>query len=141
MKKNCLTDTGFWIGIIDPSDSKRENSLLIYDLIENHNILFPWPCVYETLKTRYSRRRDSLIILEKILKLPQITFISDIDYREDALEKTFLNFRLNKPTHSLADNVIREILHDINIKVDYLITFNKRDFIDVCHKRNIEILE
>jgi hypothetical protein len=41
---------------------------------------------------------------------------------------------------SLVDMVIRYILDDVNIRKDCLLTFNRRDFVDVCRKRQIEIL-
>jgi hypothetical protein len=46
---------------------------------------------------------------------------------------------LNRPL-SLVDTVIREMLSDESLKIDYLITFNIKDFIDVCSRRNITIL-
>ncbi|MBI4647057.1 MAG: hypothetical protein HY738_10830 [Bacteroidia bacterium] len=76
-----------------------------------------------------------------MIKSPLVKIIEDNEYRESALEKTITNIKLSKSFHSLTDNVIREILSDINIKIDYLVTFNKRDFIDICNKRQIEIIE
>jgi hypothetical protein len=35
---------------------------------------------------------------------------------------------------SLTARVIRYILEKVNIKIDTLITFNPRDFVDVCRK-------
>jgi len=32
------------------------------------------------------------------------------------------------------------VLDDINVKVDYLATFNDADFVDVCQRRRIEII-
>ena len=41
---------------------------------------------------------------------------------------------------SLVDLVINQIIRDINVKIDYMITFNKKDFYINCSKRNIKIL-
>ncbi|MGB1204020.1 MAG: hypothetical protein ACPG5B_00150 [Chitinophagales bacterium] len=41
---------------------------------------------------------------------------------------------------SLVDMIIRNILKDINIRVDYLVTDNTRDFADVCAMRGVEII-
>ena len=41
---------------------------------------------------------------------------------------------------SVVDSVIREIITDINVKIDYLITFNIKDFQDLCALRRIEII-
>jgi hypothetical protein len=141
MKRSyVLTDAGFWIGLLDQSDQFNDNAISILALIEDHNIVFPWPCVYETLRTRYCKRKDFMIILEKIIKGPNITLFDDSQYRKTALETTFINIKLRKSFQSLVDNVIREILCDINVKIDYLVTFNERDFSDICSKRNIQIL-
>ena len=58
-------------------------------------------------------------------------------YKEEALEKTF-NSNLNRHI-SLVDMVIRLIMLETNFKIDYLVTFNERDFIDICIKRKIQI--
>ena len=35
--------------------------------------------------------------------------------------------------------VIRFMLMNVNLKVDYLVTYNEKDFVDVCKKRKIGI--
>lgn len=141
MKQNILTDTGFWIGLLDPTDAYNKISEDISSLIKDDYIIFPWPCMYETLRTKYCKRRDRIIIIEKIIKSPNIELFDDCKFRNNALEKTLKNIKFGHSFYSLADNVIREILSDINVKIDYLVTFNKRDFVDICNKRQIEILE
>ena len=42
---------------------------------------------------------------------------------------------------SLVDVIIRLILDDPTVKIDYLVTFNVGDFSDVCQRRNIVILQ
>ncbi len=65
-----------------------------------------------------------------------IEWIDDSLYREGAMER-FLDNKGKK--FSLVDLVIREILQDVNIKIDYLVTFNTDDFEDICNRRGIEI--
>lgn len=66
--------------------------------------------------------------------------IDDEDYKNDALNFTFeSSIRNNRPL-SLVDNIIRLMLNDKQIKIDYLISFNNKDFIDVCLSRRIEFL-
>jgi predicted nucleic acid-binding protein len=43
-------------------------------------------------------------------------------------------------TMSLADMVMRLMLEDVNIRVNGLLTFNRKDFHDVCRKRGLEML-
>ena len=37
--------------------------------------------------------------------------------------------------------VIREMISDIDMRIDYLVTFNVKDFADVCAIRGVEILD
>ncbi len=41
---------------------------------------------------------------------------------------------------ALVDMVIRLILDDINVRKDGLLTFNHKDFADLCRKHQIEML-
>ena len=141
MNKVVLTDTGFWIGLIDPNDQFHEASSVIEDLIEGDKILFPWPCLYETISTRLIRKRAQLQYLEKAISKPDIVFFQDEEYREEALKHLFQFYRNRGLTYSLADCVIREILKDVNVKVNYLITYNSKDFRDICDQRKIDIID
>ena len=140
MNKVILTDTGFWLGLIDPTDQFHAFSMNISDLIEGYKIIFPWPCLYETISTHLTRRRERLLLLEEIISKPNIIFLEDNDYKIEALKQVFQFSRSVGFTYSLTDSVIREILKDINVRVDYLVTFNERDFKDVCDQRAIGII-
>ena len=65
--------------------------------------------------------------------------LSDEPYRNHALERVFKN-----PTPSLSlslvDQVIRLALMDPNTRIDAMITFNPRDFSDICHSKNIDLI-
>ncbi len=140
MAKIILTDAGFWLGLVDPKDQFHESSNTIAEMIEGYNILFPWPCLYETISTYLVRRRERLLYLEKFIKRPNIFLFDDKDYKLTALEEVFQLNRISGFTYSLTDSVIREILKDINVKVNYLVTFNDEDFKDLCSMRKIEII-
>src|SRR6266487_2021914 len=140
MAKIILTDAGFWLGLVDPKDQFHESSNTIAEMIEGYNILFPWPCFYETISTYLVRRRERLLYLEKFIKRPNIFLFDDKDYKLTALEEVFQLNRISGFTYSLNDSVIREILKDINVKVNYLVTFNDEDFKDLCSMRKIEII-
>ena len=139
MAKTILTDTGYWLGLVDSKDQYHEVANTLAQIIEGNQIIFPWPCLYETISTRLARRREQLLFFEELLKKPEIILFDDTDYKINALEEVFRSNRLGF-THSLTDSVIREILKDINVKINYLVTFNNRDFEDICQKRQIEIL-
>jgi len=140
MAKIVLTDACFWLGLVDPKDQYHEMSNTVAELIEGYQIIFPWPCLYETISTHLSRRRDRLLYLEEFIKKPDIILFDDGNYKDNALEEVFKLNKTSGHTYSLTDSVIREILRDIDVRVNYLVTFNSRDFIDVCQLRQIEIL-
>lgn len=77
MNKIILTDTCFWLGLVDPTDQFHPSSLAIAELIENNNIIFPWPCLYETISTHLTRRRERLLYLEEIISKPNIILLED----------------------------------------------------------------
>lgn len=141
MAKIILTDTCFWLGLVDPTDQHHEKSKVISELINDSKILIPWPCLYETVSTHLARSRDRMLYFESIIKKPEIELIDDSSYKTAAMDEVFEFNRYHGYTYSLADSVIREMLRDINLKVHYLVTYNSRDFNDVCTKRQIEILE
>jgi hypothetical protein len=75
-----------------------------------------------------------------LLKTPNAILLDDSKYREASLEYVFAEARRKKRDISLVDTVIRLVLEDINVRVDGLVTFNRRDFAEICARRNIEIV-
>lgn len=141
MPKIVLTDTCYWLGLLDPTDQHHDRSLSIASMLKNHTIIFPWPCLYETVSTRLARNRERTLLLERFLSNPTVELLEDDPYKKSALFHVFECSRILGYTFSLTDSVIREIIKDINVTVDYLVTFNNRDFLDVCAHRRIEIIE
>lgn len=140
MNKNILTDSCFWLGLVDNKDQHHSDAKTIVDLIENNTIIIPWPCLYETISTHLARRRERLLFFEEIISKPNIVLLDDNIYKYEALKQVFQFNRLSGFTYSLTDSVIREILKDVNVKINYLVTFNEPDFKDVCDQRLIEII-
>ncbi|MCL5878743.1 MAG: hypothetical protein M1428_02945 [Deltaproteobacteria bacterium] len=137
-----LTDSCFWIGLVDPADQYHEDSVQIFELFlstKGYKIVFPWPCLYETISTRLVRRREQTFKFENWIKELEIELFDDSMYKKGALKEVFNSLRSYGYTFSLTDGVIREVLKDINVKIDYMITFNRRDFSDICAKRQIRI--
>ena len=140
MAKYILTDTGFWIGLLDSKDQYHESSNELVDLLSGSNIILPWPCLYETFRTKYSKRKEVANLLEVFIKKNNIIQLCDKEYREVAYANTIESMRYGSNVYSLVDNIIREMILDINLKIDLLVTFNERDFADVCARRKIGIL-
>ena len=84
MNKIILTDTCFWLGLVDPKDQFHSTSLAIAELLEGNKILFPWPCLYETISTHLTRRREQRLQLEEISSKSNIILVRDDDYKEEA---------------------------------------------------------
>jgi predicted nucleic acid-binding protein len=135
-----LTDAGFWIGLCDERDEHNEESTSIMDIIQDMQIVIPWPITYEVLRTRGLKSKGYRRKFTDILKDANIEYLDDQPYRERALDETLNNAEERERYISLVDMVIRHILSDENVRVDYFVTFNKKDFYDICLRRGIEIL-
>lgn len=136
----ALIDTGVWYGVFDPNDRYFSQATSMTEYFDHVELVVPWPTVYETLHTHFVRKKPALHRFEKFLKSRKITYIDDVKYRDDALQDA-LEFSLRKGRPlSMVDCLMRRILDDQNVKIDYLLTFNRRDFFDVCHKNRVEFL-
>jgi len=139
-----LADTGVWYAMFDPGDQRWGQTAEKEELLELFNVVIPWPTMYETLRTRMVKNIRAMQRFEDYLKRPNLTFIDDTPYREDALDLT-LKFSLRPQMRpifkalSMIDCLIWLILEDANVNISYLATFNDRDFRDVCSKRRIEM--
>lgn len=137
---NILIDTGFWYAFYDDSDPYHRKAVEIMPYVAKHTILIPYPSLYETINTRFSKRKNWMDGFRSFINSPSCVLIPDDDYKRDALGMT-LNSSLekNRPM-SLVDMVIRQMLDDVNLKSDAIITFNPEDFYDVCLSRNIILI-
>lgn len=137
MAKSIIIDTGFWFALFDDRDRYHEDALLYFEYIVPHTLVIPWPTLYETLNTRFSRRQSWVEELRRVIRSHSVYYIPDDDYREVSLE----HFFSERQRFSLVDIIIRNILEDDSIKIDAIITFNEPDFIDVCYKKGIELFK
>jgi predicted nucleic acid-binding protein len=136
----AIIDTSFWFAICDSKDSYHRQAAAKNFEFEKYRILLPWPCLYELINTRFVKQQQAMMAFERLTKKPNLEFIDDSNYRYPAYEQT-LQFALrDKRPISLVDTVIRLMLADVNIRVNCLVTFNPKDFADVCRKKNITIL-
>lgn len=81
-----------------------------------------------------------MLLFEEFLTKQNVILFPDDQYKDEALSQVFLLNRYSGYSYSLVDSVIREILKDINVKINFLLTFNEPDFKDVCDQRLIEII-
>jgi len=139
MAKRILLDTGFWFALYDSRDAHHEEALTLADDLAFDQLVLPWPCLYETLNTRFVRRSGWLASFRGLLRRRNVKMLEDGPYRERALafvlESGGTAMRL-----SLVDAVMREMLRDLSVRLDAMVTFNELDFADLCLRRNIEML-
>ncbi len=134
-----LADTGVWYGIFDNRDSRYNEAQSKLEYFELFRIIIPWPTAYETLRTRFVRNKPALKQFDSFLKTHQIIYLDDSVYRDDAFEFAIESSLRGRPL-SMVDCLLRLIIDDPGTKIDYLLTFNKPDFTDICKKNRIEIL-
>lgn len=140
MAKYVLIDSGYWFGLYDNKDSYRDVSVELSKIIYDYTIIIPYPSLYEVLNSTFVKNKIALESMEAMMKSEKVEFIMDGDYRETALKNVYEVHKSPIPKISLVDSIIREIVKDVNVKIDALITYNGRDFRDVCDIRNIPIL-
>jgi predicted nucleic acid-binding protein len=148
MKSICV-DTGFLIGLYDETDSchaQAKKYFLDYFGAGNNHLLIPWPVLYEAVSTRMVKNKKRLGLLEsdwkRFLIQRRLDLISDLPYRERAIGECFEE--LGKPlvqyrNLSAADRVIRNMLSDKDLRIHAFVTFNPKDFNDVCRKFGCEM--
>jgi predicted nucleic acid-binding protein len=136
--KMVIIDTGFWIALYNARDQHHAEAETKADLLETSTILIPWPSLYETFNSRFAKNTLAAKRFEQILRRAHVVRLPDEPYRESALEVAIAS----KATRSFAlvDVVIRLILDDINVRKHGLLTFNHKDFADLCRKHQLELL-
>jgi predicted nucleic acid-binding protein len=139
INKTVIIDSGFWFALYDKSEVERHRKAIsIFDKIKETKIIIPWPTLYEILKTRFTKNRISMIQFELFLKKGNVIRLNDEVYKEDSLVDTFQKSLDHNRPISLVDVVIRNIISDEKNKIDYLVTFNEKDFVDIIKKRKIK---
>jgi predicted nucleic acid-binding protein len=133
-----MVDTGYWYAVCDPTEANHVVASTKFADFERHGIIFPWPCLYETLNTRFVKDRRAMQRFAAIVRRPNVEYLDDASYREHAYEQTIGTAR--KRPISLVDMVMRLMLENVNVRVDGLLTLNSPDFHDVCRRRGLEML-
>mgnify|MGYP000926518565 CR=1 FL=1 len=141
-KANILVDSCFWIALYTPEKAETHSRALeLIDDLENNNIIIPWPTLYEFVNTRLARRKENLFAFQQFLLKPNVRKISDEEYKKTALHNIFELNVSHQASISLIDEVLRLMLLDGNLRVDYLVTFNRSDFEYPCQLAKVIILE
>jgi predicted nucleic acid-binding protein len=140
VSESVLVDTGYWIALFDPREPAHERVVGSEDLIESLTLVVPWPILYETLRTRFVRRRDWVARLDGRLKRPNVVFIDDRDYCEEAYSLSVEYSTRRKRPISMVDMLCRLLIASGAVRINYLLTINPADFHDVCTSHRVEML-
>lgn len=141
-----LCDSSFLFGWYDSADSWYSQAR---QLADTYNLLgarwvIPWPILYEVLNTRLARKREVWrgVIADWYRREHRglLQRLDDLPYREDALLQAREPLRWGGRALSLVDHVLRAVILDPSVRVDYFVTMNPEDFIDVCSQRDVECL-
>lgn len=140
VRRSVIVDAGYWYALFDSRDGFFHDAQAKAHHVDSLIVVFPWPTLYETLGTRFVKNRHGIDGFERVLKRPNVRFIDDAPYRDEALKATLQEARLQKRVISVCDMLIRFVIQDTNVRVDALLTFNIKDFADVCRGKGVEIL-
>lgn len=140
MSDNVLVDTGFWIALFEPRDQNHGYAIDREEWLEAATLVVPWPILYETVRTRFVRSRDRILRFDRYLKRPDVVFVDDADFRNEAYALSVeYAVTLHRPL-SMVDMLCRLMIEDDNIRIDAILTPNDQDFRDVCMRTGTEIL-
>lgn len=93
--------------------------------------------MYELLRTEFVKRKSALQNIDYIIKdVSRVDLIYDERYRD----KAYSEMIMTKRNLSFVDCIVRAMLDDANLNIKGLITFNNRDFDDICRKKRIELI-
>lgn len=135
-----IVDSGFWYGLADVSDAYNNIAAEIFDRLKTKaQFLIPYPTLYEVLDTRLmkpfkdgSNPRAGVLLAKFNCEPDRFIKVKDSEYVDRAYRLTAFE---NRRGFSFVDNIIRVMIADNALKIDGLITFNTKDFADVCRNR------
>ncbi|AKF87062.1 hypothetical protein MFUL124B02_36960 [Myxococcus fulvus 124B02] len=147
--KVCV-DACFLLALYDPRDGLHGAAKALFEKLFDsaaHELVVPWPILYETVSTRMARRSASMGLLERDLKRlrqrNRLSMLFDRKMREQALAECFeeLTREGGYRALSLVDRVVRLMLLSRSNRLHALVTFNRGDFEDVCRQRKIQLID
>lgn len=138
-----IADSGYWRGLFDPRDQYHASAVALDIDLDMVNVVVPWPSLFECLSTRFVKDYRRVAVMSAALRHRNVTRLDDAAYREDALAGALAPSANPRSYRSLSlvDRIIRLALEDSTLGLSAIVTFNARDFVDVCRSRQIEVLQ
>jgi predicted nucleic acid-binding protein len=144
MKREICIDTSFFIGLYQERHNFNSRARQLFgELFEKsgHRMVILWPIVYETFSSKSVGNRNALENLKadwaRLRQKDQLRFMSDLPFRDRVIDECFDQLLLPVNGYralSAADRVIRKVMADRNLRISGLISFNPKDFQDVCKR-------
>ncbi len=135
-----LIDTGFFIALFNERDQHHASACKLGEWLDILPIILPWPILYETINTRLARQPANLARFDAIAQLPETILLDDSPYRSESYATVLAPTRPKAPL-SLVDAVLCNIIEDVNVPISAMLTFNERDFLQICYEYNVELLK
>lgn len=130
--KRLLVDSCIWYAIWDKTDDKHSYCEVIERTISTHQLIIPYPILYETLNSRFvgNRYKQCENFFKVLNSTGKVTFVPDGKYRENALR--ILNASSDSyQQYSLVDMIIRLMMEDMSLGSLSVYSFNIKDFLGV----------
>lgn len=141
---NVVVDSCFWFSLLKNRDSDYHNEAVkIYEMLNEIGVYFiiPYPSLYETINTRLMKeghREKARWFFTQLISNNHFVIAIDDVYRNAAFQSTISE--QNDRGISFVDNIIREMLMDKASQIKALLTFNSKDFADLCYSNEIELI-
>ena len=137
--ERVLVDSGFFFALFNERDRHHASARRLEGWLDLARVILPWPILYETVNTRLVRRPANLAKFEAITRAPETVLLDDSPYRAGSLRGVLARSGRTGPL-SLVDAVLCNVIEDVNVPVSAILTFNERDFQDVCLQYGVELL-
>ncbi|MHB1682828.1 MAG: hypothetical protein ACYCYO_08390 [Bacilli bacterium] len=148
-----LADSCFFIALYDERDQHHlcaEIAFRKWFVDAPFVIAIPDPVMLEVLNTRFVRRPEWIRRLDEhwtaLRRQGQLLYIDDFKYRgtqlEDIIEQA-QKFETNRNGYrdlSLIDRILRQMILGSSQPYVALLTYNVKDFSDVCQKAGIDLI-
>lgn len=141
---NVVVDSCFWFSLLKNRDSDYHcEAVKIYEMLNEIGVCFiiPYPSLYETINTRLMKeghREKARWFFTQLMSNANFVIASDDLYRHTAFQNTISE--QNDRGISFVDNIIRGMLMDKASQIKALVTFNSKDFADLCYSNEIELI-
>jgi predicted nucleic acid-binding protein len=145
MARICV-DACFLIGLYDRDDQYHDAAMRQFEALfgpesARHQLVAPWPVLYECLDTRCTKdpRKSALLsrIWNGLSDSGQLVLIDDGPFRETPLRELLEE---TSRALSLVDRVLRAMILSRERLFDYFLTYNTGDFSDACQRGSLPLI-